>query len=292
MKTAHFTVEPQESGSQHWQGSSIQVRLIRLCVPAGSTLRTAVASGLFACLALSGLAQAQASTPDLVRQAQQQLLLGEISAAKALLQQVPPSDRKAPPVIFEQALLDDAQGRHAQARQGYDHLQDGPLAKAVAVPSAVNLVAVGQFRQARQAFKQLGSGQDPYVAGYAQLWQLWLMARTGKGGSAIQQVKLAEAASRLHAASPQQQAIGRLYAGEGSVEAVFAAIDSMNLADPLQRRDARSEAAFFAGGYLQYVRRDYPAALRLYRQELSQPGASIERPLLEKALAALPVATR
>lgn len=292
MKTSYFTFGPQESGSRYCQGSPIQTRHTRLIVYIVSTVCSVFVNFLVTCIAMSGVAFAQNNANDLVRQTQQLLLRGEIAAAKATLQQVAKNDQEAPSVIFEQALLDDAEGRHEQARKNYDHLQAGPLANAAAVPSAVNLVAVGQFKQAGKAFKQLSASQDSYVAGYAQLWQLWLAARTREGSSAVHRAKLAETASRIRAASPQQEAIGRLYAGEGSVGAVFTAIDGMSFSDPLQRRNARSEAAFFAGGYLQYVRRDYPAAMRLYQQELSQPGASIERPLLAKALASLPVSTR
>lgn len=292
MKVSYFTFWPQESGSRYCQGSSIQPSHTRLTVYTFSTVCSVFIKCLVACLVLSGSAFAQNSAADLVRQTQQLLLRGEIAAAKATLQQVAKSDLETPSVIFEQALLDDAQGRHEPARKNYDHLQAGPLANAAAVPSAVNLVAVGQFKQAGKAFEQLSASQDSYVAGYAQLWQLWLAARARPGSSAVHRAKLAEAASRIRAASPQQEAIGQLYAGEGSVGEVFAAIDRMSFSDPLQRRNARSEAAFFAGGYLQYVRRDYPAAMRLYQQELSQPGASIERPLLAKALASLPVSTR
>ncbi|AGI24578.1 hypothetical protein H681_13540 [Pseudomonas sp. ATCC 13867] len=267
-------------------------RNIFLSLSAVSQLRNSVFVCLMACLPLGSVAYAASPAASLAQQAHQLLLNGENEAAESTLQQAADIDRDEPSVIFEQALLDDVAGRHDKARKGYDRLQTGPLARAVAVPSAVNLVALDQFAQAKKAFVTLAASQDAYEAGYAQLWQLWLTARTRNGNSAVHRAKLAEAASHVHAASPQQHAITELYAGKGSVDAVFAAIDSMNLADPLQRRNARTEAAFFAGGYLQYVRRDYPAAMRLYQQELAQPSPSIERPLLEKALATLSVAAR
>ena len=245
-----------------------------------------------ACLPLGSVAYATAPAASLAQQAHRLFLNGENEAAESMLQQVSAVDRDDPSVIFEQAMLDDAAGRHDRARNGYDRLQAGPLARAAAVPSAVNLVALNRFSQARKAFATLATSQDAYEAGYSQLWQLWLTARTHKGKSAALRARLAKAAAQVKAATPQQRALAELYAGKGSVDAVFSAIDSMRLVDPLQRRDARTEAAFFAGGYLQYVRRDHPAALRLYKQELSQPSASIERPLLEGAIARLPPASR
>lgn len=292
MKTVHLIGEPQESGSQHYKGLSIQFRIIRPTAVGSQKVRNNVAKCLIAFLALSSMVHAQDNTSDLVHHAHQQMLQGKVTAAKIILHQVSQSDRKEPSVIFEQALLDDAQGLHVQAREGYDHLLTGTLAKAAAVPSAVNLVALGRFTQARIAFAQLNNCHDAYTAGYSQLWQLWLLARTQKGKSAALRGKIARAATEVKPATPQQRALAELYAGNGSVDAVFAAIDGMDFLNPLQRRDARTEAAFFAGGYLQYVRLDAPSALRLYRQELSQPSVSIERPLIEKALAKLSVAHR
>ncbi|WP_315809269.1 hypothetical protein [Pseudomonas sp. C9-3] len=260
-------------------------------IPVASMLCKAVSNSLIVCLPLSSMAHADSSPTDLAWQAQQKLQRGEVTAARETLQQVAITDRNTPAVIFEKALLDDTEGLHEHARIGYDRLQLGPLASSVAVPSAVNLVAVGQFKQAATAFKQLSISQDSYVAGYAQLWELWLLAAQ-KGGSAYHRELLAEASSGIRPASPQQNAIRQLYAGEGSVDAVFSAIESMHFTDSLQERTARSEAAFFCGGYLQYVLNDYPAAMRLYQRELAEPGASIERPLIKKALISISLATR
>ncbi|WP_371226987.1 hypothetical protein ACAW63_16800 [Pseudomonas sp. QE6] len=292
MKVNQSVVDPRESGSTFWQVASKPTRGNFLSPSAVSQLRKAACTLLMACLPLGGVAYATTSAASLAQQAHQLLINGENAAAESMLQQASVVDRNDPSVIFEQALLDDAAGRPDRARKGYDRLQAGPLARAAAVPSAVNLVALNRFTQARQAFAALASSQNAYEAGYSQLWQLWLTARTHKGKSAALRAKLATAADKVKPASPQQRALAELYAGKGSVDAVFAAIDGMGLVDPLQRRDARSEAALFAGGYLQYVRRDSPAALRLYQQELSHPGASIERPLLKQALARLPTASR
>ncbi|WP_190833725.1 hypothetical protein [Pseudomonas sp. JM0905a] len=255
-------------------------------------LRKATFVFLMACLPVCGVAYAATSAASLSQQAHQLFIENKGNEARAMLRQAADVNPEDPSVVFERAMLDDAFGEHGKARAGYDQVQMGPLATAAAVPSAANLVALGRFTQARKAFAQLATSQDAYTAGYSQLWQLWLTARTQKGQAAALGAKLAKAAVHVKAATPQQRALAELYAGKGSVEAVFSAIDSMGLVDPLQRRDAYAEAAFFAGGYQQYVRRDYPAAMRLYQQELSHPGASIERPLLKQALARLPAASR
>lgn len=292
MKVNQSVVDPREFGSKFWQGASKPSPSNFLSPSTVSQLRKAACALLMACLPLGDVAYATTPAASLAQQAHQLLINGENEAAESMLQQVSAVDRNDPSVIFEQAMLDDAAGRHDRARKGYDRLQAGPLARAAAVPSAVNLVALNRFAQARKAFAVLATSQNAYEAGYSQLWQLWLTARTHKGKSAVLRAKLATAAAQIKPATPQQHALAELYAGKGSVDAVFAAIDGMGLVDPLQRRDARTEAAFFAGGYLQYVRRDSPAARRLYQQELSQPSASIERPLIEKAIAKLPAASR
>ncbi|QRY77767.1 hypothetical protein JVX91_19460 [Pseudomonas sp. PDNC002] len=292
MKFNQSVVEPREAGSKFWQGSSKPIRSNFSSTSVRSLLRQATCVLLTACLPLGGVAFAATPAASLAQESHRLFVSGEEDAARTKLQQATAVDRNDSSVIFEQALLDDAAGRHNQARKGYDRLQAGPLSKAAAVPSAVNLVAVDRFDQARKAFATLATSQDVYEAGYSQLWQLWLTARTYKGNSAALRATLANAAAEVKAATPQQRALAKLYAGKGSVDAVFSAIDGMGLVDPLQRRDARTEAAFFAGGYLQYVRRDHPAALRLYKRELSQPTASIERPLLEKAIAKRPRPSR
>ncbi|MNC64540.1 hypothetical protein D3C75_1147550 [compost metagenome] len=58
--------------------------------------------------------------------------------------------------------------------------------------------------------------------------------------------------------------------------------------DELQRRNALTEATFFAGGYLQYVKSNGNAALQLYQREQSHLNStSLELPLIEKATATL-----
>ncbi|MNZ80357.1 hypothetical protein D3C78_989870 [compost metagenome] len=166
-------------------------------------------------------------------------------------------------------------------------LPGSELESLAAVPSAVNLVALERYAEAKAAFASLANSANERDASYAQLWLLWLSARTQAGKPADIQKHLAAQAVGFAPRGSAQQALIALYRGKGSVEAVFDAVNSMAFSDELQRRDARTEAAFFAGGYLQYARQDKPAALRLYQRELPNASASIERPLLTQAIATL-----
>lgn len=185
---------------------------------------------------------------------------------------------------FEQALVDDASGRYLEARKRFDLLRGTAMWRAAAVPSAVNLALLGRFEDARAAFAALSGSADTAEAGYAQLWQLWLDARTWQGDAAALREKLARNTVGLRADDAPQQALLNLFAGQGSVEAVFAAIEASTPENSLRRRDARTEAAFFAGGYVQYALRDTAAAQRLYLRELPQSAASVERPMIQQSL--------
>lgn len=189
--------------------------------------------------------------------------------------------------IFQQALADDAAGRHEQARKWFDALQGTELQVESAVPSAVNLAAIGRFADAKRAFGELAKSTDVRVSSYAKFWQLWLIARTHSGKSSVLQKRLVAPAKDIQAKDGSAKALAALYAGKGSVNEVFAAIDAKHFSSEVLRQDARAEAAFFVGGYLQYVRQDKTAALNLYRRELPFASASIERPLIKQAMAAL-----
>lgn len=232
------------------------------------------------------LLKACASTFDgLLNQAHRYYVAGQPVLALSYLreaQRVSPND---PRLIYEQALVDDAQGYFVLARDGYDHLKGTPLAAIAVVPSAVNQVLLGRYREAYEAFASIHDNRDAYLTAYATLWQLWLTARMDEGSSAVAlHDQLAHLATGVRGASAYQQALLDLYAGNGSVDGVFDAVGALS-ADSAKQGDARTEAAFFAGGYLQYVRRDTRAAQQLYRRELPPTGASVERPLIEQALA-------
>jgi hypothetical protein len=183
---------------------------------------------------------------------------------------------------FDQALVDDASGQPIEARKRYDLLRGTEMEHAAAVPSAVNLVVLGRFNDARKAFLTLAGDADPSEAIYAQLWGLWLDARTWRGDLDSLRKKLARDTVGLRASDAYQQALLNLYAGQGSVDAVFAAIEATMPKNSAKWCDARGKAAVFVGGYLQYALGDTARARSLYRRELPQSGASMERPLIQQ----------
>ncbi|CAI1211180.1 hypothetical protein [Serratia fonticola] len=196
-----------------------------------------------------------------------------------------PSDSAA---LFQQAIADDLASRPMLARQAYDALKHSDMAVVAAVPSAINLVSLGQFGAARQAFDAVTASRDARERDYAHLWQLWLTARTYSGKPQALKKELARLATGMNVRSPSQQALIRLYAGKGSADAVFAAIAAMPNIDELQRRDALTEATFFTGGYLQFVAHNNKAALQLYKREQNQLNStSLERPLINLIAATL-----
>ncbi len=192
----------------------------------------------------------------------------------------------APQVSYTQALADDTSGRHEQARQLFDALSSTELKTVSAVPSAVNLVLLERYADARKAFGVIASSAIPRDAAYAQVWQLWLTARTWQGEPEELRKQLKVQTRSLKGKDPVHQALIDLYAGQGRAEAVFTAINAMSIADA-DRRDLRAESAFFAGGFAQYVVNDQAAALRLYQREYANANESLERPLLERAIAEL-----
>lgn len=202
-----------------------------------------------------------------------------------------PATHQTRVALFNQAIADDLSGHNQAARKVYDDLMGSDMSAEIAVPSAINLVALGKFDAADQAFNRLAASADARVSDYAHLWQLWLTARTHAGKPASLKKELAILTSGMNASSPSQQALVRLYAGKGSTDAVFAAIATMHGTDELQRRDALTEATFFTGGYLQYVTRDNKAAHELYEREQNQLNStSLELPLITKAAARLQAA--
>lgn len=204
-----------------------------------------------------------------------------------------PKTHEARVALFQQAVADDLAGRNSSARKAWDALKDTDMTALAAVPSAINLVALGKFDAANKAFDALTASHDARESDYAQLWQLWLTARTSAVKPAAVKKELAILASGMNVSSPNQQALIRLYAGKGSIDAVFAAIAVMPGTDELQRRDALTEATFFIGGYLQYVVRDNKAALQFYEREQNQLNStSLENPLINNAAATLQAAKR
>lgn len=190
-------------------------------------------------------------------------------------------------LVYEQALVDDALGHFDAARRGYDRLQGTALQSTAAIPSAVNWALLQRYDAATSAFDAVHAGSDAYLAAYLTLWKSWLLVRSGKVGDAGElRAQLAAMAGRVRGASPYQQALLDLYANKASITDVLSAINAMP-PHSQQQRDARTEAIFFAGSYLQYVVHDRKAALQLYQNELPRTGASVEQPVIEQQLMTL-----
>lgn len=277
------------------------LRTQRRAVRAAQPL-TAVALAL---LLGSGLALADsASKADkpatgiapLVMLAHQQLLEGDLVAAQGLLREAGARGQGGHRALAEQAFLEDANGRHMRARQFYDALKGSDQSAVIAVPSAVNLAALGRFDQARKAFADLQKNSpSPQVQAYAGLWNLWLSARiASEGGSkpAASSNQLKQLARAIKPVTPQQRALVALYQGKTDSSAVFAEIDALQAPDAV-KRDLRAEAGLFAGAYLDYVRQDHAGALRVYQRALEQSRpAAMERPLLIQSSRALELSFR
>lgn len=251
-----------------------------------SLVMTCFLIGLGSLLGTRALADEQHG--DFVSAAHHFFLAGDLQQAQVQLDQ---ALRKQPDnlrAVAEQAFLDDANGRHRQARQRYDRLKGTEQAGLIAIPSAVNLVALSRFSAAGKAFAEVAAhATDAQPKAYADLWSLWLMARQGAApgaNSRAQAARLAAAAKRIQPGNPQQQALLQLYQGGTDSAAVFTAIDGMPVND-LIKRDLTTEASLFAGAYQQYVRHDLSAARQLYQRGFDQSiAASVERPLLEQML--------
>lgn len=193
-----------------------------------------------------------------------------------------------PDVIFKKALQDDLSGRQELARKEYDSLKNTPLVAVSAVPSAVNLVALKRFDDAKSALSLIQHGANKHDASYARLWQLWLIAHNQTQSKELMKSQLVKTAKDYKADSAVRQEIINLYAGKGNVEKVFTAISSDTSLSEFQRRDATTEATFFAGSYLRYVAGDIPAARKLYQEkaELLNP-VSLENTFITQEMTAL-----
>jgi hypothetical protein len=193
--------------------------------------------------------------------------------------------------VFNQALADDGAGQHQRARAWYDALKGTELATESAVPSAVNLVALGRLDEARKAFGDIASGGDPRDATYAQLSLLGLTARTWTGKPALLRQQLATQAAGLQGNDLLHQRLFDLYAGKASVEQVMDIALAMG-GNEAMLADRQAEAGYFAGLWQQYGQQDSLAAAKLYQFASTHASASIERPLLEQAQAALATSSR
>ncbi len=239
---------------------------------------------------------AQQVAQPLVLLAHQQLLEGDLASAQALLREAGAQGQGGTRALAEQGFIEDAAGRHVRARQFYDALKGSDQTAVIALPSAVNLAALGRFEQAGKAFAQLQkSSPNPQLQAYAGFWNLWLSARqssdTGAKPAAIK-ARVEKLARDIKPVDEHQRALLALFQGKSDSSAVFAQIDGLQAPDAV-KRDLRTEAGLFAGGYLDYVRQDHAGALRLYERALQQSRpTAMERPQLIQSSRALQLSSR
>lgn len=251
---------------------------------------TALLLGCGGAMAEQAVQSPQAFQP-LVLLAHQQLLEGDLAAAQALLREAGARGQGGTRALAEQAFIEDAGGRHVRARQFYDALKGSDQSAVIAVPSAVNLAALGRFEQARKAFSELQKNSaNDQVKAYAGLWNLWLTAReaqdAGLKPDAIK-ARVQKVARGIKPVTEPQRALLALYQGKSDSSAVFVEIDALKVPDTV-KRDLRTEAGLFAGAYLDYVRQDHAAALRAYERALQQSRpTAMERPQLIQSSRAL-----
>lgn len=193
--------------------------------------------------------------------------------------------------VLGQALADDHAGDHQRARAWFDALEGTSLASESAVPSAVNLVALGRFDEARKVFGRIASVGNSRDTAYAQLSLLGLTARTWPGKPAVLRRQLATQAAGLRGNDLLHQRLFDLYAGKASVEQVLDIAQAMG-GDQVAIEDRLAEAGYYVGIWQQYVAKNPAAAMRLYRQALAHASVSIERPLIEQALGQSQVVSR
>ncbi|MBB4864103.1 hypothetical protein HNP46_002967 [Pseudomonas nitritireducens] len=239
---------------------------------------------------------AQPVSQPLVLLAHQQLLEGDLAAAQALLNQAGAQGQGGTRALAEQAFIEDAAGRHMRARQFYDALKGSDQAAVIALPQAVNLAALGRLDQAGKAFAELQkSSANPRLQAYAGMWNLWVNARQASAAGArpaAVKARVEKLARGIKPFDEHQRALLALFQGKSDSSAVFAQIDAQQAPDAV-KRDMRSEAGLFAGGYLDYVRQDHAGALRLYERALQQSRpTAMERPQLIQSSRALQLSSR
>lgn len=208
---------------------------------------------------------------------------GSLNPSHALI-----SGEKTPMATFQQAVNDDLAGRHSEARQKYDALNNGMLAGIVLLPSAVNLAALDRYDEAQRAFTLLRQNGNGRERDYGLLWDLWLTARTWQGGATALQKTLTDKAANYKWFSAYESAIADIYSGKGDEKSVFQLIDSIAFSQAEEKADAVTQAVFFVGGYYQYVINQPQKAQKLYRDYASQLNkSSLERNLVLKEQASL-----
>ncbi|MDA3131171.1 hypothetical protein [Atlantibacter subterraneus] len=194
------------------------------------------------------------------------------------------TDSKA---VFERAVDDYFSGRYGEAKKAFGQLYETDYADASAVPAAVNLAAMGKYTSSLKAFGRIKKSTNVREKQYAQLWELWLTAKQWRGSNKELNKKLERLVSSQDWQPSYMQSIAKLYVGQETIENVFNSVSTQG-SDETLRKDALTEATFFAGGYLQNVKHDNAAALRLFNDNLNKLNSvSLERPFIDRECASL-----
>lgn len=189
--------------------------------------------------------------------------------------------------VFSQAVNNYFSGRNREALERYERLKNTDYAVYSAVPAAINLVALEQYSAAQKAFAEIKHSSIVRDREYSQLWELWLTAKQWKGSNKALNKELKRLVNTYTWQLSFEKSIAGLYAGQETVDSVFSTVTTFN-ADATLQQDARAEATFFAGGYLQNVKHDNAAAKQLFNDNLSKLNSvSLERPLIDRECASL-----
>lgn len=189
--------------------------------------------------------------------------------------------------IYDQAVRDYFDGRNFDAKKRYESLSGTDYSAISAVPAAVNLIALGDYSQAKLAFINIQENSQSREREYAQLWELWITAKQWKGNRNALNQELQRLVNSHNWQSSYMHTIAGLYAGQETVENVFRVVAAINN-DAAREKDAYTEATFFTGGYLQNVKHNGVAARKLFNSNLNELNrVSLERTLIEREIATL-----
>ncbi|MDR0807320.1 MAG: hypothetical protein LBN41_11395 [Enterobacteriaceae bacterium] len=182
---------------------------------------------------------------------------------------------------FQQAIAFDLAGKPREARGIYDSLLNSymPMPDA-AVPSAINLYALGRFAESMSAFKAIQGSANRRDAEYASLWVLLLTARNG--GADLER-KLAYMAEAMHFSDAANKHIADMFAKKISAVQLLKNIVLQNDVsfDP-KKQDVVTQTVFFASSYLTWVLNDKALAKQMVdKTRHFFLFESLERPLME-----------
>ncbi|MDR3228900.1 MAG: hypothetical protein LBT53_05770 [Puniceicoccales bacterium] len=221
-------------------------------------------------------------------------------------------------ILLNTGVVLDTLGKHKEALEIYNHLDTKfqilykaktdaleagtPIPKQqkieeiftvleLTINKALNAVhrkqldsALAQFKKVHVVYTASALSILSTDADYAAQWICWIVAkgRTTQGRKQI--AALERLGKSLPVSTPYHKALLKYYQGTETWENVLAAIDSMKI-EKTKKEDFRTEAHFFAAGYLRYVKHDDKAALALLEAENARPfNGCAERIFIRKEI--------